>query len=166
MSLRKLVESLELLNELNEKLLQLAEQKKEALIKGNFDELLRTTTGESSLIKSIRNQEEVQQEMAHEFMREKGIKSRLSLTISEISRLVFDPEEKASLLDVQKKLVENLGKLKRLNELNQTLVAQSLSFIDFSLNLYIEEDDSTYSRPDQINTARTAKRNGVFDTRA
>ncbi|AIQ14819.1 flagellar protein FlgN [Paenibacillus durus] len=166
MALQNLIDSLESLNELGEKLLQLSEHKKQAILSNDFDELTRTTMGESVLLKAINKQEAVRQEMAHAFMREKGIKSHLDLTISEISRLVFEPEEKARLLNAQKMLVSTLRELKRANDLNQNLVSQSLSFIDFSLNLLIGEEESTYTRPDQSQTVRTPKRNGIFDARA
>ncbi len=45
-------------------------------------------------------------------------------------------------------LAENLGRLQSLNGLNQELLAQSLSYVQFSLNLLMGDDTSpTYSRP-------------------
>ncbi len=45
-------------------------------------------------------------------------------------------------------LAENLGTLQSLNDLNQELLAQSLSYIQFSLNLLVgDETAPTYTRP-------------------
>ena len=62
----------------------------------------------------------------------------------------------ASLEDVLQEIVsplllelaENLGRLQSLNDLNQELLTQSLSFVQFSLNLFMGDDTSpTYTRP-------------------
>lgn len=39
---------------------------------------------------------------AYEFLQERGIKSKLNLNITELSRLVFDVEDKQRLLHIQK----------------------------------------------------------------
>jgi flagellar biosynthesis/type III secretory pathway chaperone len=45
-------------------------------------------------------------------------------------------------------LAQNLGTLQALNDLNQELLAQSLSYVQFSLNLLTGDDQSpTYARP-------------------
>lgn len=45
-------------------------------------------------------------------------------------------------------LIESLGALQNLNELNQELLAQSLSYVQFSMNLLVGDEDSpTYTRP-------------------
>jgi flagellar biosynthesis/type III secretory pathway chaperone len=45
-------------------------------------------------------------------------------------------------------LTENLARLQSLNDLNQELLAQSLSYVQFSLNLFVGDDTSpTYTRP-------------------
>lgn len=45
-------------------------------------------------------------------------------------------------------LTEHLGRLQSLNDLNQELLTQSLSYVQFSLNLLLGDDTSpTYTRP-------------------
>ena len=48
----------------------------------------------------------------HIFLQSRGIKSQLELTVTELARLVFDPEEKRKLLDVQSRLSRTLQELK------------------------------------------------------
>lgn len=99
-------------------------------------------------------------------MREKGIRSQLQLTVTEMTRLVFNPDEKTELLDVQRQLMDRLTELKELNQINRELIEQSLAFIDYSLNLLVSrpEDDMLYQNPNQPSTA--GKVRSMFDTRA
>ncbi|NLL42180.1 MAG: flagellar protein FlgN [Firmicutes bacterium] len=56
-------------------------------------------------------------------------------------------------------LMENLAVLQSLNDLNQELLAQSLGFVQFSLNLMVGDDTSpTYTRPGSNQAGRS-----IFD---
>lgn len=103
---------------------------------------------------------------AYEFLQERGIKSKLNLNITELSRLVFDVEDKQRLLHIQKNLADTLEELKNLNELNQQLIQQALSYIDFSIESmsYYAESEAVYQRPADKSTSSV--RAGLFDTRA
>lgn len=166
MSIHSLIDTLQRLNELHVELLQVAESKKQAVIHNRFEEITIALTRESKLLKSVKEQEEKCYLDGQAYIAEKGIKSKLQLTVSEISRLVFDPQEKAELLKVQQELTSNLMELKRVNEHIQDLIQQSLTYIDFSLNLMVGamDDEATYSRPEQ--SSRGVQRSGLFDTRA
>lgn len=165
MSVQLLIESLTQMDELYVGLLDIMEQKKQAILNRNYDELVRTLSRESKMVKTIEEREKHLVTSAQAFLQSKGIKSQLELTISEILRLVFDPEEKQQLDDVRKKLGDHLVESKRVNALNQELITQSLSFIDFSLNLMIggEDDDTTYSPPKAQD--RKPVMRSMFDTR-
>lgn len=56
--------------------------------------------------------------------------------------------------------------MKKLNELNQQLIKQALSYIDFSIESmsYYAESEAVYQRPADKSTS--AVRAGLFDTRA
>lgn len=115
--------------------------------------------------KLIDQLEEQRISSAYKFLQGRGIKSKLNLTISELSRLVFDLQDKQRLLSIQARLSETLNELKQLNELNRQLIEQALSYIDFSVETmsYYEEFETTYHRPDEKNSTI---RSGLFDTRA
>ncbi|WP_059049979.1 flagellar protein FlgN [Paenibacillus senegalimassiliensis] len=166
MSVQLLIDSLTQLDAGYVDLLQLMEEKKQTILSRNFDELVRILNRESKLLKQIDEQEQRLLDAAQQFLKEKGIKSQLELTVSEILRLVFDPEEKSQLEQIRQQLGQRLTELKRVNELNQALIQQSLSFIDFSLNLMIgnEEDEVTYSPPTTQDKKAASRR--MFDTRA
>ena len=147
-------------------MLQLMEEKKQTILGRNFDEMVRILQRESKMLKQIEEEEQRLLAAAQQFLKSKGIKSQLELTVSEILRLVFDPEEKRQLEHIRQQLGQRLADLKGANELNQALIQQSLSFIDFSLNLMIgnEEAEATYSPP-TAQDKKTASRR-MFDTRA
>lgn len=166
MSVQLLLESLDQMDESYSKLLEIMMDKKQAVISNDYSKLVLTLSHESKLIKSIEEQEKELLASAQVFLQSKGIKSQLELTITEILRLVFDPEEKRILNETRVRIEKRLMDLKNINSLNQELIGQSLSFIDYSLNLMIggEEDEATYSRP-QSQDKRAAVRSNMFDTR-
>jgi flagellar biosynthesis/type III secretory pathway chaperone len=68
-----------------------------------------------------------------------------------------EAEERVSPLLLE--LTQNLGRLQSLNDLNQELLAQSLSYVQFSLNLFMGDDTSpTYTRPGGSTTGKS-----IFD---
>lgn len=166
MSVEALIDALERLDAEHRAMLQWAEAKRSAIVDNNVDELVSIMTHESRVLKRIEQLEEERVEVCQAFLREKGIKSRLNLTITELSRLVFDPGEKQRLADMQHKLNDTLNELKRVNDLNQKLIEQSLAFLDYSLDLLVgpPEDDATYRHPGERSSG--TNRPGLFDTRA
>lgn len=160
-----LIGSLDDLSEQYDVLLDIMQQKKAAIIANNYDDLVQVLSRESKLVKGIQSREEQIQSSAQQFLQSKGIKSRLELTITDILRLVFDPEEKQKLASSQQRINGQLEKLKRANELNQELIGQSLQFIEFSLNLMSGgfDEESTYAPP-QSQEKKTSSRSN-FDIR-
>ncbi|MCM3040943.1 flagellar protein FlgN [Paenibacillus motobuensis] len=160
-----LIGSLDDLSEQYDVLLDIMQQKKAAIIANNYDDLVQVLSRESKLVKGIQSREEQIQSSAQQFLQSKGIKSRLELTITDILRLVFDPEEKRKLASSQQRINGQLEKLKQANELNQELIGQSLQFIEFSLNLMSGgfDEESTYAPP-QSQEKKTSSRSN-FDIR-
>ncbi|OWA36177.1 flagellar biosynthesis protein FlgN [Saccharibacillus sp. O16] len=166
MSLKQLVGQLEQLNLSHLEMIEIAEEKKQAVIRNDIDTFISTMNRESKLLKRIQREDELRGEMAYAFMQERGIKSRLKLTIAEISRLVFDPDEKRELLDVHARLSDTLTRLKEINDLNRQLIEQALSFIDLSMELmsHRPEQDMTYQHP--AAQGYGYGRSGMFDRRS
>ncbi|MFK4304076.1 MULTISPECIES: flagellar protein FlgN [unclassified Paenibacillus] len=166
MPLERLIDVLEELRVSHQQLISLGEQKKDALISNRVEQLIAVMNQESKLSRYIEQLDEQRMQAAYAFLQERGIKSRLNLNITELSRLVFDLEDKQRLLHIQKNLANTLQELKKLNELNQQLIQQAISYIDFSIESmsYYAESEATYQRPaDKSISTVTA---GLFDTRA
>lgn len=60
----------------------------------------------------------------------------------------LDQDQQAEVGPLVLELAQNLGTLQSLNDLNQELLTQSLSYVQFSLNLLMgDESAPTYARP-------------------
>lgn len=166
MAIQRLIDVLNQLDDVHQTMLTSGQAKKEVIMKDDIESLIQIMNQESRVMKRIAALEEERVDACQAFLQEKGIKSALNLTITELARLVFDPEEKASLLEAQAMLSMTLEKLKSVNDLNQMLLAQSLTFIDFSLALLGGEpaSEATYQHPSD--KSGTGPITGLFDARA
>lgn len=166
MALNRLFELLERLDMAHHQMLDLAANKKESIKKNKIEELIQILSKEAKLVKGIEQLEEERKQAAYSFLQGVGIRSNLNLNLTELSRLVFDLEEKQKLLNLQKKLSGTLQQLKEANMLNQQLLQQSLSYIDFSIESmsYYSETEATYHHPAEKTVG--VQRSGLFDTRA
>ncbi|AIQ49714.1 flagellar biosynthesis protein FlgN [Paenibacillus sp. FSL R7-0273] len=165
MALTRLFELLERLDETHLQMLDLAAVKKQAIMDNKVDGLIDIMNRESKLMKLIGQLEEKRGEAAYTFLQGVGIRSNLNLNLTELSRLVFDPEDKSRLQQIQHKLSDTLHRLKKANELNQKLIEQSLTFIDYSLDLLVgrPNQDFTYHHP--ADKGYNSNRPGLFDAR-
>lgn len=166
MSVHPLIDLLEQLDSVHIQMLDLAAEKKKVIIDNGVDALIRIMNQEAKLVKIMEILEEKRAAAAQEYLHECGIKSQLNLNLTELSRLVFDIEDKKKLLHIQEKLSDTLDRLKRANQLNQKLIEQSLSFIDLSLDIMVgrPNQEATYQHP--ADRGSSMARPGIFDSRA
>lgn len=166
-TIQAITDSLQRLEMVYIDMLAVADSKKQAIIQNDVDTVVQLLNRESKGMKEIERLERDRVEAAYIFLQSRGIKSQLELTVTELTRLVFDPEEKKKLLDVQSRLSRTLQELKIKNDLNQQLLVQSLDFIDFSLDMLTGksiQDEVTYHHPSE--RGGSTGRPGLFDTRA
>jgi len=155
---------MEQLIELHESLINTANDKKRAIADNNIQLLTSLMTQENRLVKQIATTEQRRLDYVSIFLKEKGIRSQLNLTVTELSRLVFDNEDKQRLLDVKDRLLSSVHLLKKENKLVEQLLEQSLEFIDFSLNIIVGvDDDLIYQNPSQ--PLAGYKKNNFFDSK-
>nr|WP_138496177.1 flagellar protein FlgN [Paenibacillus pinistramenti] len=164
-AIHTIIDLMEQLNEAHLHLIELGEEKKQAVIKNDVSKVIALVNRESKQVKIIEELEQSRTNQTFLFLQEHGIKSKLNLTVSELSRLVFDPEVKLQLKETQAKLHTTLLKLKRLNELNKQLIKQALDYIDYSIDLLSYRDDNShiYQHPAEKNAG--ASKPGFFDAR-
>lgn len=165
MALTKLLELLERLDETHLQMLDLAAVKKQTIMDNNIEGLIDIMNRESKLMKVIGQLEEQRTEAAYVFMQGVGIRSNLNLTLTELSRLVFDPQDKSRLQHIQQKLSGTLQRLKEANELNQKLIEQSLTFIDYSLDLLVGRPNQEFTYHHPSDKGNSTVRPGLFDAR-
>lgn len=166
MSLNKIIEMMDRLDLSHREMLELGELKKQVLIRNDVNELMAVMKLEAKLAKRIEVQENERIEAVNAFLRERGIKSQLRLNVTELARLVFDPEDKSRLLEARARLAETLKSLKRLNSTNKQLIEQALSYTEYAIDLfsYKDDDDPVYQSPAKQSTKTS--RPGLFDARA
>jgi flagellar biosynthesis/type III secretory pathway chaperone len=160
---------IQIMNSLNDQhaiLLDLAERKKQVLIKNQVHELTGIVNKEANLIRQIGESDQQRAEAVQQFMMEKGFKPNPRVTISDLTKIIFDIEEKKALLEAQKSLLATIRELREINLVNQDLIRHSLAFIDYSLDLMVgpSEDEAVYRHPQH--PTYNGKRVGLFDTRA
>lgn len=166
MSLSQVTHALEQLIELHAQLIAVGEEKKQAIMSNDISVVTHCVAKEAQLVKKVNVADEARVNGVYGFLREKGIRSQLNLTITEMTRLVFDPTERNELIVLQTSLHEQLSRLKELNAINKDLIEQSLTFIDYSMNLIVNqpEDHMIYQNPSKQKL--DAPNRNYFDTRA
>ena len=120
---------------------------------------------ESKLVRHIDELDKQRFNEISKYLISRGYKPNPQITVSDLIRLIFKAEEKQALLHAHKQLMVVLEKLKQMNISNQQLIQQSLSFIDYSIDLVLgpSDDDIVYRNPSQ---QKSDKRAGMFDRRA
>lgn len=166
MSVQAVIETMDRLNEIHLTLLELADEKRHALIHNQVDQLNQIVHQENKLLRRITELDRQRVEAIGHALIQRGYNPNPNITVSDLIRLIFKAEDKKALQESQKALLSTIEKLREKNALNQQLIEQSLAFIEYSLDLMIgpPEDEAVYYNPAQ--QGRGAKRVGVFDTRA
>lgn len=166
MAIQEIVEIMQDMTGLHQQLLELAAQKKDAIIHNQVDQLNGLVNKESRIGKRISELEEQRTFETDRYLVGKGYRPNPAITVSDLTRIIVKAGEKQALIEAQAQLLEVLEDLKEANKLNQELVKQSLAYIDYSLNLLIgAEDEAVYHNPHQ-QPHGLSKRSGFFDSRA
>lgn len=165
MSIQEVTLKLAQMNEIHCTLLGLAEQKKQVLINNEVNELSLLMKQEAKLVKLIAVYEQEWMDATVRFFHIKGIHPSPNITISDLAKMVNQPDVRAALVRAQTELVETIHKLKKANQFNQELIQQSLAFIDYSLDLVTGsyEQEAVYHNPSQHGNEKM--RIGSFDYR-
>lgn len=166
MAIQDLVDVMRQLTDAHRQLLDIAGDKKEAIIHNQVDKLNQLVNKEAKLVRQVAELEQKRQFEMSRFLVGKGYRPNSAVTVSELAKIVFRLEEKQALLNARFELVEVLSKLKRINELNQKMIRQSLAFIEYSYDLLFgpPEEDVVYRNPHQ--QKGSIKRSGVLDIQA
>jgi flagellar biosynthesis/type III secretory pathway chaperone len=163
---QRLIAALEQLTIIHEELVDLAERKRQALVRNVVDEVSALVNRETKLMRAMEEQLREQSEATSGFFRAKGFQPTRAITVTELARMVTDPSEKEALLSARDRLSAVIASLKKKNDLNQQLIEQSLAIINYSIDLVVGPDDEpTYKNP-MATSQGAAKRAGYFDSRA
>lgn len=160
-----IVETLEKQAVLYSQLLELAKQKTPLLVKNEVEQLNAIMQKEKKLLKQVEELEQVRMQISGQFFTSLGLLRYRGGRLSEMIRTVTSAQDKQKLTELHGQLTALLSELQKVNQLNQQLIEQSLKFIDYSIDLMIEDpnEDITYQHPRSPGYGNA--RSGLFDTR-
>ncbi|QYR22107.1 flagellar protein FlgN [Paenibacillus sp. sptzw28] len=159
-----IVETLQQQLELYELLLETAKQKTPVLVCNDVEQLNGLTLKERKLLNRAEELEVQRTTQANIHFSKLGYRTRNG-KLSDMIRTTTQPHEKLKLMELQQQLSAKLEELKKVNDLNQQLIAQSLRFIEYSIDLLMETpyDDLVYQHP--VNKGNGLRPSGLFNTR-
>lgn len=144
--------------------MSLAEQKRSVLIQNKNDQLVAIVNQENRIIKELQIKEQEWKLALKQFLQEKDLKLRSPIAISDIAKMVVSLEDKQLLQKCGENLSTSAKKLRELNQFNQELLAQSLEYVQYTLDLVVPEDEVTYQNPTKA--TQNKKNTRIFDARA
>lgn len=164
MSIQTLLETMEKLQEAHEALLELAKAKTQILVGNDIDQLNMIVNRENKWVRAIAEANQQRIQIIGSYLISRGYNPNPKITVGDLIKVIFKAEEKQALMEAQQKLLATIEELKQNNIINQQLIEQSLSFVNYSLDLVIgpPEDDLVYRNPNQ---AKSGNRLGMFDRR-
>ena len=151
---------------LHEQLNELAIKKVETVKKNEIMALNEIIKQETSLIKKLTKAEQSRMDVVQEFRRAK------ELVIEDVTmELIIEHspvEEQPKLTEQFQILLNEMIRLKEMNELNKMLIEDSLRFVNLSLDLLSPDmTDMNYERPTNKEDELSAPRGrSIFDSRA
>jgi flagellar biosynthesis/type III secretory pathway chaperone len=161
-----LLELMGQLEAIHRELIGLAREKTPVLVRNDIEALNAIIHKENRLVRQVAELDRNRVQRTGEYLISRSYNPDPRVSVSDLIKIVFKAEEKKALMEAQRNLLDVLAELKRLNQVNQKLIEQSLDFINFSVDLLVEDpnQDLFYKAP----TAPTGgkARNGLFDTRA
>lgn len=158
-----IIEILERLIAEHDRMLKLANHKKEVLITGKIDELARIVQFESRCISTIQSLELEREKQVSLYLMQRGIRKE-TCYLSDLIELEPSPERKLALARCQTQLGNLVKELQELNHLNQRLIEQSLEFVNMSLEEMTAPAEEPVYKPTQQPQGRGATR--FFDSKA
>ncbi|MEW9702583.1 flagellar protein FlgN [Paenibacillus sp. SI8] len=166
MSIQTLLDTMDRLQEAHEALLELAQDKKQILVSNDVEQLNLIVNKESKWIRVISEANNQRIQLINSYLISRGYNPNSLITVSDLIKVIFNAQEKQALTQAQQKLLAAVKQLKSANTFNQQLIEQSLSFINYTVDLVLgaPEDDVIYHNPNQ--QAYGTKRLGLFDTKA
>lgn len=142
--------------------LEIATKKKDVIIKGHVKELESLTGIEQNMIVNMGKIDNMRTSIIGNLLMELKIES-----VENLSELAgYLPESyQAELLQLKGQLEEVLQEIKNINELNGSLIKQSLDYIDFNMNLMMSLENHGTTYESNANEKDLKKKNNVFDVK-
>jgi flagellar biosynthesis/type III secretory pathway chaperone len=153
--MNNLITILQTLAEFHQSLLETAKRKQQILILAEMKPLIAILAEESKLIKKINEADKQRMAILGE-----------QSTLSEIIERQAEGEEKKELLSLQAKLKSLFAEIERVNQTNQQLVEQSLTFTNFMMEQMLPKIDGTGTYSVKVDGKESNESVRFFDAKA
>jgi hypothetical protein len=130
---------LSLITVAHKELLKLSEEKKDILIKNDRDALEVAVSSEETVLKKIQNLEQQRESITEKIAHKLGIKAEEA----KIEKIIENAQGQAKhkLIEVKMNLVDVIGKIARVNDINKELIKTHLDYTYFSLEVMMRGGD-------------------------
>lgn len=144
---------------------ELATEKTEIIKKGDMPALDQLLKKETLLLKKLKKLEQDRLFVVNEYLTFKGM-AKEDVTMDELIQSATRDEQDV-LQRLQKGLLSEIQLLQQHNELNQQLIADSLRFVNLSLDLIAPDpEEMTYQRPTKKKAYDEGQGRSIFDSKA
>lgn len=160
MSTQSIIAALQQLIEIHQDMIKLSEEKTEIIKEGSVEKLQKQLVQEQKLIRLLEQAENNRQQQVISWYRQAD-KPLEEITITNILNVLEDEEEQNALEEAAVQLANAVMKLKQQEQLNHSLLQQSMQFVQFSLNM-INPTIENFNYGNQ----QTGNNRSVFDSKA
>lgn len=166
MNVETIIATLEQQADVYTQLLALANEKTPYLVHNQVEQLNVALQKERKLVKVAEELEQQRMRLCGQYFTGLGMLRYKGGKISEMIRTVTSPRDKQQLIDLHNTLTSLLDDLQKVSERNQLLIMQSLKFIDYSIDLMMDDPNSdvVYQHPHSPGYGANM-RSGIFNTR-
>ncbi|REE84478.1 FlgN protein [Paenibacillus taihuensis] len=166
MNVETIIATLEQQADVYRQLLDLAKEKTPYLVHNQVEHLNLALQQERKLVKAAEELEQQRMRLCGQYFTGLGMLRYKGGKISEMIRTVTSPRDKQQLTDLHNTLTSLLDDLQRVSQMNQQLIMQSLKFIDYSIDLMMDDPNSdvVYQHP-HSQGYNTTTRSGIFNRR-
>lgn len=167
-ALEKLIENLRQIQQMYAELVDIGEQKKDAIVQNRLNDMSQLVARESKLLKQLAALEQERIHAVSAYQTELGISPNAGSSLAALIRMTVKSEDKQRLDQYRKAILQLADNLKKINETNQMLVRHALDFVGYTLDLLSggPENDVVYQAPAQQPLTGYAGRRRFFDTKA
>ncbi|MFZ3576903.1 flagellar protein FlgN [Virgibacillus sp. DJP39] len=163
MSLQSIINTLEKLVMIHDSLLSISEQKTKAIKEGNTDSLQPLIVKESKHIQALEQVEAIRQKEVKNWFETNNLQTE-DHTITRMLEKTVDNEKQKAVAEVITRLTKVVTDLKQQEQLNKSLIQQSLQFVELSIDM-MNPSISNLNYGNKKETESSLKRS-VFDSKA
>jgi flagellar biosynthesis/type III secretory pathway chaperone len=138
-SLKEVIQTLETMIDAHTSLLGLAGEKRNILVDGNIQLLQSLVYREGLLVDEIQKLELQRSKFVQEYLGKRGLPGH-SFTLEELIEIQDNASSKATLKNIAKQLRFLIQEITHLNESNQQLIHTSLSYLQYSIGMFVRKE--------------------------